>query len=96
MQAYDSIMCADFCIRFIDFMLAGKPSPEFTNIFSPNNFKKWWYNFKLFYEQCLKMAECNSHNIYPNLSGNTWNEQKFRLNKINEIKELLQKLEKEN
>ena len=33
------------------------------------------------------MAECNSHNIYPNLSANTSNEQQFRLNKINEIKD---------
>ena len=33
------------------------------------------------------MAQCNSHNIYPNLSANTTNEQQFRLNKINEIKD---------
>ena len=32
------------------------------------------------------MDECNSHNIYPNLSANTSSEQKCRLNKINEIK----------
>ena len=40
MQAYDSIMCRYFCIGFIDFMLAGKTLTEFTNLFSPNNFKK--------------------------------------------------------
>ena len=39
-QAYDSIMCRYFCIGFIDFMLAGKTLTEFTNLFSPNNFKK--------------------------------------------------------
>ena len=33
------------------------------------------------------MAECNSHNIYPSLSASTSNEQQFRLNKINEIKD---------
>ena len=33
------------------------------------------------------MEECNSHNIYPNLSANTSNYQQFRLNKINEIKD---------
>ena len=33
------------------------------------------------------MAQCTSHNIYPNLSANTTNEQQFRLNKINEIKD---------
>ena len=40
MQAYDSITCGYVCIGFIDFMLAGKTSTEFTNLFSPNNFKK--------------------------------------------------------
>ena len=33
------------------------------------------------------MAECNSHNIYPNLSKTPSNEQQFRLNLINEIKD---------
>ena len=46
-QAHDSIMCEYFCIGFIDFMLAGKTLTEFTNIFSPNNFKK--YNIILNY-----------------------------------------------
>ena len=39
-QGYDSIMCGYFFIGFIDFMLAGKTLTEFTNLFSPNNFKK--------------------------------------------------------
>ena len=39
-QAYDSIMCGYFCIGFIDFMLAAKKLTDYTNIFSPNNFKK--------------------------------------------------------
>ena len=39
-QAYDSIMCGYFCIRFFDFMLTGKTLTEFTNLFSPNNFIK--------------------------------------------------------
>ena len=38
-QAYDS-MCGYFCIGFIDFMLAGKTLTKYTNLFSPNNFKK--------------------------------------------------------
>ena len=49
-QAYDSIMCGYFCIGFINFMLAGKTLTNSTNLFSPNNFKKRWYNFKLFYD----------------------------------------------
>ena len=39
-QAYDSIMCGYFCIGFIDFMFKGKTLTEYTNLFSPNDFKK--------------------------------------------------------
>ena len=39
-QAYDSIMWGYFCIGFINFMLPGKTLTDFTNLFSPNNFKK--------------------------------------------------------
>ena len=39
-QTYDSIMCGYFCIAFIDFILSGKILTNFTNTFSPNNFKK--------------------------------------------------------
>ena len=39
-QAYDSIMCAYFCIAFIDFMLKGKSLTDYTNLFSPNDLKK--------------------------------------------------------
>ena len=39
-QAYDSIMCGYFCIRFINFMFKGKTLTEYTNLFSPNDFKK--------------------------------------------------------
>ena len=39
-QAYDSIMCGYFCIRFIDFMLAGKKLTDYTNLFSPHDLKK--------------------------------------------------------
>ena len=39
-QACDSIMCWYFCIGFINFMPVGKTLTDFTNPFSPNNFKK--------------------------------------------------------
>ena len=38
-QAYDSIMFGHFCIGFIDFILKGKSLLEYTNIFSPNEYK---------------------------------------------------------
>ena len=40
MQSYNSIMCGYFCIVFIDFMLKGKSLLEYTNLFSPNEYKK--------------------------------------------------------
>ena len=40
MQAYDSVMCGYFCIGFINFVLEGKSLRDFTNLFSPNDFKK--------------------------------------------------------
>ena len=38
-QAYDSIMCWYFCTGFINFMFNGKTLTEYTNLFSPNNFR---------------------------------------------------------
>ena len=39
-QAYGSIMCGYFCIEFINYMLKGKTLLDYTNLFSPNDFKK--------------------------------------------------------
>ena len=39
-QAYDSMMCGYFCIKFINYMLKGKTLVDYTNLFSPNYFKK--------------------------------------------------------
>ena len=39
-QAYDSIMCGYYCIEFINYMLEGKTLLDYTNLFSPNYFKK--------------------------------------------------------
>ena len=39
-QAYDSVMCGYFCIAFIDFMFKGKSLTDYTNLFSPNDFKR--------------------------------------------------------
>ena len=40
LQAYDSIMCGYYCIEFINYMLKGKILLDYTNLFSPNDFKK--------------------------------------------------------
>ena len=39
-QEYYSIMYGYFCIEFINYMLKGKTLLHYTNLFSPNDFKK--------------------------------------------------------
>ena len=39
-HAYDSIMCGYFCIGCINFIFKGKTLVDYTNSFSPQNFKK--------------------------------------------------------
>ena len=39
-QANNSVMCGNFCIGFIDFMLAGKKLTVFTSMFSTYDFEK--------------------------------------------------------
>ena len=39
-QAYDSIMCGYFCIGFFNFVLNGKSLTDYTDLSSPNDFKK--------------------------------------------------------
>ena len=36
-QAYDSIMCGNFCIGFIDFILKSKSLLDYWNLLSPND-----------------------------------------------------------
>ena len=40
MQACSSIICGYFCIGFIDFMLKDKSLLEYTNLHSPEEYKK--------------------------------------------------------
>ena len=40
LQAYDSIMCGHYCIELINYMFKGKTLLDYTNLFSPNDFKK--------------------------------------------------------
>ena len=39
-QAYASVICEYFYIEFTNFMLKSNNLTDFTNLFSPNNFKK--------------------------------------------------------
>ena len=38
-KAYDSVTCGYFCIGLINYTFMGKSLTDYTNLFSPNNFK---------------------------------------------------------
>ena len=38
-QDNDSIMCAFYCVAFVEYMLAGKTLLDYTNLFSPNDYE---------------------------------------------------------
>ena len=78
-QAYDSVMCGYLFVGFIDSMLKDKSLIDFNILFSPNDLKK----MMIYFWTILEMVESNSSNIYSNLN----NQQQFRLNKINELKD---------
>ena len=40
MQGFNSVMCGNFCIAFIDFMLEGKSVSDYTNLSSPKEYGK--------------------------------------------------------
>ena len=46
-QDNESIMCGFYCIAFAEYMRAGKTLLDYTNLFSPNDYKK---NGKLIYK----------------------------------------------
>ena len=47
-------MCGYLCIGFIDFMLKGKSLPDYTNLFSPNDYEK---NDKIIFSIAKKMKK---------------------------------------
>ena len=70
-------------------MLAGKTLTDFTNLFSPNDFIKNddmilnYFSWLIF-----KMFETNNNiSMYPNLSSTLSDDQQFKLNKIDEIRD---------
>ena len=54
-QAYDSVMCGYFCIGFIDFMFKGKTLTEYTNLFSPYDFKKNYDIILSYFKKLMKI-----------------------------------------
>ena len=39
-QDSESVLCGFYCITFIEYMLAGKRLFDYTNLFSPNDYRK--------------------------------------------------------
>ena len=66
-------MCGYFCIEFINYVLKGKTSLDYTNLFSPNDFKKTIELLK----EYLRM-----NNIIELTDVN-----KYRLDEINKIRD---------
>ena len=87
-QAHDSIMCGYFCIGFINFMFNGTSLTDYTNLFSPNDFKK---NddiiLKYFGLQDVKMSSSNLEVCKANEISERKDLTKYRLDEINNIKE---------
>ena len=73
-QAYDSIMCRYFCIKFINYMLKAKTLLDYTNLFSPNHFKKNDRVIKRIFKKVNNIVELT----YVN---------KYRLDEINKIRD---------
>ena len=79
-------------------MLANKTLSDFTKLFLRNDFER---NddiiLKYFSWLIFKVAETNIISMYPNLSPNLSDDQQFRLNKINEIRDnFITEIKKEN
>ena len=72
LQAYDSIMGGYYRIEFINYMLEGKTLLDYTNLFSPNDFKK--------NDQIIKR-------IFKNENLELTDANKYRLDEMNKIKE---------
>ena len=51
-------MCGYFCIGFIDFMLKGKDLLEYTNLFSPNEYKRNDKIILKYFQQNLNKLRC--------------------------------------
>ena len=83
-QAYDSVMCRYFCIEFINYMLQGKTLLDYTNLFSPNDFKK---NDRVI-KNIIELADVNKYrldeiNKIRDYFDNEIKERKYIIKKLN-------------
>ena len=83
LQACDSIMCGYFCIEFINYMLEGKTLLDYTNLFSPNDFKKNDQIIKGTFKKMNNISVANTSALHLELTD----VNKYRLDEIKKIKE---------
>ena len=74
-------MCGYFCIRFIDFMLAGKTVIDYTNLFSSYDFNKNDSIILYYNSAILKMHEIDKIKLTD--------QTKFRLYEIKKVNKVL-------
>ena len=90
-QAYDSIMCRYFCIKFINYMLKGKTLLDYTNLFSPNDFKKTIELLKeyLRMNNIIELTDVNKYRL-----DETNKIRDYFNNEIKERKDIIKKINK--
>ena len=90
-QAYESIMCGYFCIEFINYMLKGKTFLDYTNLFSPSDFKKNDRVIKRKFKKMnnLELTDVNNHRL-----NQIAKIKDYFNNEINESKDIIKKLNK--
>ena len=76
-------MCGYYCIEFINYMLKGKALLDYTNLFSPNDFKKNDQIIKRIFKKMNNISVANTSALHLELTD----VNKYRLNEINKIKE---------
>ena len=90
-QAYDSIMYRYFCVEFINYMLKGKTLLDYTNLFSPNNFKNNYRVIKRIFKMnnIIELTDVNKYRLDEiNKTRDYFN------NEIKERKDIIKKLNK--
>ena len=71
-QTNDSGMCGYFCNGFIDFVLAGEKLTDYTNLFSPHDFKRNGDKFCLILRMNEWMNEWMKVILSKQLTEQTW------------------------
>ena len=91
MQAYHSIICGYFCIEFINYMLKDKTLLDYTNLYSPNDFKRTIELLKE-YLRMNNIIELTDVNKYRLVEINKIRD--YFDNEIKERKDIIKKLNK--